>query len=260
MSVHLARIITLAVMLLGFASGIAKAADPAAGTVWTEPTTGIAFVWIPAGGFEMGCQAASCPESEKPPHRRTIAGFWLARTETTQGQWHKVMEADPSKVKKGDDYPVDQVTWEDAHAFIAALNGLGHGNFRLPTEAEWEYACRGGNSGDTYCGGSNPDVVGWFINNAKLSSHPVGQKAANAFGLFDMSGNLNEWVDDCWNETHAGAPADGRARTDGECLSRVLRGGGWGNYPAQLRATSRRGDSDVKCPYIGLRVVRDAGL
>jgi len=248
--------------MLGLSTISALSAEPAAGTAWTDPNTGIVFLWIPGGDFEMGCQPTPtepCPETEKPAHHRTVAGFWLSRTLITQGQWQRLMTVNPSKFQKGDTYPVDQVTWEDAQALIAKLNQKGLGTFRLPSEAEWEYACRAGNPSDPYCGGTDADKVGWDIKNAtSRSTQPVGLKAANAFGLFDMSGNLNEWTQDCWNENHVGAPTDGSARTDAACLSRVLRGGSWGNYPTLLRVSSRRSDSDVKCPFIGLRLARDA--
>jgi formylglycine-generating enzyme required for sulfatase activity len=252
------RTVLIALLLAGgLATAPATRAEPAAGTVWTEPATGIAFVWVPGGGFEMGCRGDSCPDSEKPAHPRRVGGFWMSRTEITQGQWLRLMETNPSKYQKGDSYPVDQVTWEDAHALIGKLNKGGSGTFRLPSEAEWEYACRAGVPDDPYCGGTKPETVAAFIANSKMAPMAVGQKSPNRFGLFDMSGNLNEWVEDCWTESHAGAPADGRARTDGACLSRVLRGGSWGNYPPQVRVTSRRSDTDVKCPFIGLRLVRE---
>ncbi|SEH28522.1 formylglycine-generating enzyme family protein [Magnetospirillum fulvum] len=255
------RLRTVAIALLlagGLAASTPARAEPAAGTLWTDPATGIAFVWVPGGTFEMGCGAGpGCPEAESPAHSRRVGGFWLSRTEITQGQWSRLMETNPSKFRKGDDYPVDQVTWEDAHALIAKMNTRGSGTFRLPSEAEWEYACRAGNPTDPYCGGTAPDAVAWFNANSKMATMPVATKAANRFGLFDMSGNLYEWVEDCWHDSHAGAPADASARTGGECLSRVLRGGSWGNYPTLVRVTTRRSDSDVKCPFIGLRLVRE---
>ena len=259
MSGRLAKIAITASFLIGLSSASARSGEPIAGTLWTEPNTGVVFVWIPGGSFEMGCHSTTeaCPESEKPVHPRTVTGFWLSRTKITQGQWRRMMTTNPSKFQKGDDYPVDQVTWEDAQALIGQLNQKNLGTFRLPSEAEWEYACRAGHPDDPYCGGSDPETVGWDIKNANRSTHPVGQKAANAFGLFDMSGNLNEWTGDCWSDTHVGAPTDGRARLDAACLSRVLRGGSWGNYPSLLRVSSRRSDSDVKCPFIGLRLARE---
>ncbi len=263
MSKHRLGMALGAALAVGVAAGGLRAGEPAPGTIWTEPATGIAFVWIPGGRFAMGCNPAGgrCPAEESPPHRVTVRGFWLSRTEITQGQWRRLMSYNPSSFRKGDDYPVDQVHWQDAKAFIASLNRTGHGRFRLPSEAEWEYACRAGHPDDPYCGGTDPKAVAWYLLDTvrTRSTMPVGRKAANAFGLFDMSGNLWEWTADCWVEGDPGAPADGRPRSDKDCLSRVLRGGSWGNYPAQLRASARRSDTDVKCPFIGLRLVRDPG-
>lgn len=255
------RLATMAMALaLMAAAGPTRAGGPAAGTLWTEPATGIVFVWVPGGSFVMGCRQdhGPCPADELPAHPVTVGGFWLSRTEITQGQWRRLMATNPSEFKKGDSHPVDQVHWEDANAFLARLNHTGHGTFRLPSEAEWEYACRAGHPADSYCGGNDANAVAWYIDNTirSRSTMPVAGKAANAFGLFDMSGNLWEWTADCWSETYAGAPADGRPRTDKACLSRVLRGGSWGNYPAQLHPSARRSDTDVKCPFIGLRLAR----
>ncbi len=262
MAKGLTGLVVALALVAGLAAGTARAGEPAPGTMWTEPATGIAFVWVPGGSFEMGCGpgTAQCPADELPAHPARVGGFWLSRTEITQGQWRRLLATNPSSFKKGDAYPVDQVHWEDATAFLAKLNATGHGTFRLPSETEWEYACRAGHPADSYCGGGDPKAVAWYINNTirSRSSMPVAGKAANAFGLFDMSGNLWEWTADCWSESYAGAPADGRVRTDAACLSHVLRGGSWGNYPADLRASARRNDTDVKCPFIGLRLVRDA--
>jgi len=231
---------------------------PQAGAVWTDPATDIPFVWVPGGSYEMGCRSTEgpCPEGVAAPQTRRIGGFWMSRTEITRAQWARLMSSDPSVAKKADDYPVDQVHWEDAQDFLSRLNKTGHGVFRLPSEAEWEYACRGGKAGESYCGGNDPDDLSWNIHNSKRSSQPVGLKRANGFGLYDMSGNLWEWTQDCWSESLPPG-SDAKAYQDKECASRVLRGGSWGAYPAQLRASARRNDSDVKCPYIGLRLVRD---
>ncbi|MEO0035136.1 MAG: hypothetical protein RLZZ501_1159 [Pseudomonadota bacterium] len=249
----------LAAALVGLGAAGPAGAEPAAGKIWTEPATGIVFVWVPGGSATIGCDGAdSCPETDRPRHQRRVGGFWMSRTEITQGQWKTLMETNPSKFQKSEDYPVDQVTWEDAHAFVAKLNKGSTGQYRLPSEAEWEYACRAGHPDDPYCGGSDPAALGWYnANSRNTGTRPVAGKAANAFGLYDMSGNLYEWTEDCWTESHAGAPADAKPRQDGECLSRVLRGGSWGNYPTQIRVTTRKSDSDVKCPFIGLRLVRE---
>lgn len=255
-----ALVLLLSLLLPPSAVAAAEAKAPAAGSLWTEPVTGIVFVWVPGGQFAMGCDSAEgpCMEGSPPPQTRAVPGFWMSRTEVSRAQWAKLIATDPSVAAKPGDYPVDQVHWQDAQAFLEGLNKTGHGHFRLPSEAEWEYACRGGKAGESYCGGNAPDDLAWYMKNSKRSSQPVGTKAANGFGLLDMSGNLWEWTEDCWSET---LPAGDGARPyhDQSCESRVLKGGSWGAYPAQLRVTARRADADVKCPYIGLRLVRDPG-
>jgi len=252
-----AGMIRLLAVLLAFWAGTTIAAEPQSGTDWTDPATGIAFVWLAGGTYEMGCRSSegACSPGDSPLQTRRIAGFWMSRTEVTREQWGRLMQIDPSVKKQPSDYPVDQVHWEEAQDFLSRLNKTGHGKFRLPTEAEWEYACRGGKAGESYCGGNDLEALAWYIRNSKRSAQPVGQKRPNGFGLYDMSGNLWEWTQDCWSESLPQG-VDGKAYEDKECASRVLRGGSWGAYPAQLRASSRRSDTDVKCPYIGLRLVR----
>lgn len=255
----LRRCLLLMVSLAGLATGQAQAAGPSAGRLWTEPVSGITFVWIPGGQYLQGCQSADgkCPEVELPVRERKIAGFWMSRTEVTRAQWAKLEAHDPSVATKPGDYPVDQVHWEEAQDFLARLDQTGHGHFRLPTEAEWEYACRGGVDGQDYCGSGAPDTLAWYNGNSRRSTQPVGGKQANGYGLFDMSGNLWEWTDDCWSQSLPDLP-DGKPFRDQECAGHVLKGGSWGAYPPQLRKSSRRSDIDVKCPYIGLRVVKSA--
>ena len=246
--------------LIAMAAGDAWAAEPTAGTTWTDPSSGIEFVWVPSGHYQMGCGpwAEPCGEIEKPAHAREIAGFWMGKTEVTQAQWKRVLGDNPAKYQKGDGYPVDQTTWFLVEEMLKALNSHGNGHFRLPSEAEWEYACRAGGEPDRYCGGNAHEPVAWYLANTRFSTMPVGGKTPNRFGLYDMSGNLYEWVADCWHDNYVGAPTDGRAWTGGECEAHVLRGGSWGNSPAQLRSTARRSDTDVKCNFVGVRLVRSS--
>ncbi len=229
----------------------------AAEKIWTDPQTGIDFVWVPGGSFVMGCRAAHCPESQLPVQTRSVPGFWLSRTLVTRAQWAKVMQQDPSVAKKAGGFPVDQVHWQDLTALLQRLNAGGHGVYRLPTETEWEYACHGGQPNSLYCGGDDPGKVAWYILNSNRASHVVATKAANGFGLYDMSGDLWQWTADCWSETlpkQAGAAA----YKDPACEAHVLKGGSWGAYPSQVQASARRADTDVKCPYIGLRLARSS--
>lgn len=150
--------------------------------------------------------------------------FQLGKYEVTQGQWRDVMGENPSYFKNcGDSCPVEQVSFEDVQTFIKKVNANTGEKFRLPSESEWEYACRGG-SDDKFCGGSNLDTVAWFNGNSDSNTHPVGEKEANAYELYDMSGNVWEWTSDCGE--------------DG-CGIRVLRGGAWGNPPKLVQMDFR---------------------
>jgi formylglycine-generating enzyme required for sulfatase activity len=194
---------------------------------------------------------------ERPVHKVCLEGFWLGKYEVTQDQWRRVMGGNPSRFKKGDDHPVEQVSWKDAQAFIAKLNARGEGGVRLPSESQWEYACRGGGREETYCGGEDLDRLAWYGGNSGGTTHAVGGKAANALGLYDMSGNVYEWVQDCYQDSYAGAPADGSAREAGDCGRRVVRGGGWDYVPRYLRSADRFGDFPGDAfVYQGFRLAR----
>ena len=223
------------------------------------------MVEMPAGSFLMGSKAdpfASYPPSadETPQHAVSIKAFSLGKFEVTQEQWYALMGNLPSNFK-GRTLPVEQVSWDDAQAFVKKLSEKTGKQYRLPSEAEWEYAARAG-SQTAYSFGDDARELGryaWFGENAGQTTHPVGEKQPNAFGLYDMSGNVWEWTEDCWNDNYGGAPSDGRAWTTGACSKRVLRGGSWAFSPRYLRAANRNGDSTaVRFNYgYGFRVARD---
>jgi formylglycine-generating enzyme required for sulfatase activity len=221
--------------------------------------TGIEFVLIPPGSFMMG--STNGDADQKPVHQVTINySFYKGKYEVTQAQWQKVMENNPSNFK-GDNLPVEQVSWNDAIAFIARLNAQNDGfRYRLPTEAEWEYACRAGTTGD-YAG--DLDAMAWYSANSgdtRLSgkwyydklkpnnnrTHPVGTKLPNAFGLFDMHGNVWEWCQDWYHDSYNVAPTDGSAwLSGGEQKYRVLRGGSWDYNAESVRSASRLANTPV---------------
>jgi len=188
------------------------------------------MVIVPAGSFEMGSNADEC--EEKPVHTVRIGKpFAMGKTEVTQGQWRSIMGSNPSRFSScGDDCPVEGVSWNDAKTFIERLSGKTGKTYRLPSESEWEYACRAGGT-HTYCGGENIDSVAWYKSNSGNKTHSVATKQANAWGLHDMSGNVSEWVEDCLSKDYYGAPTDGSARTSGGCERRVVRGGSWYSQP-----------------------------
>ena len=202
------------------------------------------MVWCPAGAFMMGSPSGFLGIGGEVgrwdvemQHRVTLTkGFWMAKTGVTQGQWKSVMGSNPSWYK-GDDLPMESVSWEDCQEFCRKA-GMG---LRLPTEAQWEYACRAGATGD-YAGTGKLDDMGWYEDNSGDQTHPVGQKAPNAWGLYDMHGNVWEWCadwyDDGYYEKSPGRDPEGPASGG----SRVLRGGCYWNDPRSCRSASRDGD------------------
>jgi len=196
------------------------------------------WVDIPSGCFQMGSTRGAT--DEKPVHEVCLKGFQMGRYEVTQGQWRALMGGNPSHFSScGDDCPVEKVSWNDIQEFLKILKRKTGLNFRLPSEAEWEYACRGGVANETYCGGNEAGRVGWYKGNSGSKTHGVGGKAPNGFGLYDMSGNVWEWTEDCWNDSYNGAPRDGSAWHSGDCSRRVLRGGSWDLGGGRLRAAPR---------------------
>ncbi|MCF8209340.1 MAG: formylglycine-generating enzyme family protein, partial [Rhodoferax sp.] len=212
------------------------------------------MVLIGSGSFDMGSDTGD--SDERPVHRVSIRSFLIGKTEITQGQWKAVMDSNPSRFSScGDDCPVEQVSWDDAQEFVRKLSQKTGKTYRLPSEAEWEYACRAGDK-HTYCGSDGVDAVGWHANNSEGHTHPVAGKQVNAFGLYDMSGNVCEWTEDVWHGDYSNAPIDGSAWiTDGR--RRVLRGGSWNFRHSWLQATNRYWDSlVVRLNYVGFRIAR----
>jgi formylglycine-generating enzyme required for sulfatase activity len=209
---------------------------------WTDPATDMEFVWVPGAGAQMGCGSwtSDCGSDESPVHEVCVDGFWLGKTEVTQGQWVKVMGSNPSNFQKGDNYPVEQVSWKDAKEYIRKLNGLGSAKFRLPSEAEWEYAARSGGKPEKYSGANDVDAVAWYESNSGNSTHPVKTKKANGLGLYDMSGNVWEWCEDVYIRDIYSKSANSKnpIYTSGG-TERVIRGGGWNFLPDSVRCAVR---------------------
>ncbi|MGE4298007.1 MAG: formylglycine-generating enzyme family protein [Desulfovibrionaceae bacterium] len=207
------------------------------GFPYTDPTTGMEFVWVPGGCFQMGSDYGG--HDEKPVHEVCVDGFWMGKYEVTQAEWRQVMGNKPSNFK-GDRNPVENVSWDDVQGFIRRLNGRGNGGFRLPTEAEWEYAARSGGRTETYAGGENVDRVAWYNGNSGGKAHPVGGKAPNGLGLYDMSGNMWEWCQDWYGEGYYAASPRSNPTGPGGYSARVVRGGSWLDGPRHVRSALRR--------------------
>jgi formylglycine-generating enzyme required for sulfatase activity len=222
------------------------------------------MIEIPGGTFRMGCSPGdvSCDDDETPAHEVRIAPFRMGQYEVTQAQWRAVTGENPSRFK-GDDRPVERVSWHDIQTFLERLNADHAGKpYRLPSEAEWEYAARAGTSTRYWWGdeiGENRANCSGCGSRWNRETAPVGSFRANAFGLYDTAGNVWEWVQDCSHGNYAGAPADGSAWQE-NCSDtrRVLRGGSWLNKPRSLRVSIRyRNLPDNRHDTYGVRIAQD---
>lgn len=195
-----------------------------------NPKDGLRYVWIPPGNFTDGCSPGDkeCYEDESPPRKITLTrGFWLGQTEVTQAAYEKVMAYNPSVIE-GPDYPVDSVSWVEADVYCTAIGG------RLPSEAEWEYAARGGTTSARY---GNLDDIAWYVKNSGFTSHPVAKKKPNAYGLYDMLGNVVEWTYTWYWVQHNQENINPTGPSIAEY--KELRGGGWWDNPDLVRASYR---------------------
>ena len=219
------------------------------------------MVRVRGGTFTMGCtkeQGRDCADDEKPAHRVTVSDFSIGTYEVTQQEWRAVMGSNPSNFKNCDACPVENVSWDDIQEFLSRLNAKTGRAYRLPTEAEWEYAARGGSQsrGYKYAGSNSVDEVAWYTSNSGSKTHPVGQKKANELGLYDMSGNVYEWCADDWHDNYSGAPSTGRAWIDSPRASyRVYRGGSWDTNAQFCRVSCRDSDTpSIRNNILGFRL------
>ena len=215
------------------------------------------MVWVRGGTFRMGAtseQGSDAYFNEKPVHSVTLRGYYIGKTEVTQALWKAVMGSNPSEFK-GDNLPVENVSWNDCHEFIRKLNALTGQNFRLPTEAEWEFACRGGNNsrGYKYSGSNYIDNVAWYRDNSGDKTHPVATKSPNELGIYDMSGNVDEWCNDWYGGYTSGRQTNPKGSYDGSY--RVCRGGDWVDHTWSCRSSARsRNYSPWRGDHLGLRL------
>ena len=214
------------------------------------------MVWVDGGTFRMGAtsEQGSTWDYEKPVHSVTLSGYYIGKTEVTQALWKAVMGSNPSEFK-GDNRPVESVSWDDCQAFIRKLNALTGQNFRLPTEAEWEFACRGGNNsrGYKYSGSNYIDNVAWHDGNFGDKTHPVATKSPNELGIYDMSGNVWEWCADWYGDYSSGRQTNPKGPYDGS--RRVRRGGCWYFGAGNCRSSNRSNyNPTYRNYYLGLRL------
>jgi len=231
---------------------------------------GMKFVYIPPGAFTMGSRLQERGRDlDETLYRVTLTkGFYMGVTEVTQRQWKAVMGKNPSGLKKcGDDCPVEEVSWDDVQEFIQALKQLeGTGKYRLPTEAEWEYACRAGST-TAFASGTisqvgcsydpNLDAMGWYCGNSGEEPHPVASKKPNAWGLYDMHGNVGEWCQD----RYGAYPSDPVTNPTGASRGSIqlIRGGNWWGFAKRCRSANRdQAFASRRSTTVGFRLVREA--
>ncbi|ABK42815.1 protein of unknown function DUF323 [Magnetococcus marinus MC-1] len=224
-----------------------------------DADTGITFVEVPGGCFSMGGNDKNMTPAERPAHEVCLTPFWMSRFEVTQGQWAAVMKKNPSFFKLGPNYPVEQVSWEDAQSFVQKINRkVGQPYYQLPTEAQWEYACRSGGKDEEYCGGDDLSAVGWHQGNGGLSTHAVGLRRPNGLGLFDMSGNVLEWTLDGFQENYYTKSPRNNPSGPKVANHRAARGGSWRTPPLDEARATMRHDLSPKLRHasLGFRVIR----
>ncbi len=219
----------------------------------------IEMIYVQHGTFTMGAtpeQGSDAYGDEKPAHSVTLTNdYYMGKYEVTQKLWKAVMWSNPSDFK-GDDLPVEYVSWDDIQWFLKKLNQLTGKNFRLPTEAEWEYAARGGNKsrGYKYSGSNNIDEVAWYDDNSGSKPHAVGTKQANELGIYDMSGNVDEWCQDWYDSSYYSKSPSTNPTGPSSGSDRVYRGGSWNSHASVCRVSFRSCTPDDRCCLIGFRL------
>lgn len=197
------------------------------------------MVMVKGGCFQMGDMFGEGETDEYPVHDVCVDSFLLGRYEVTQYQWLTIMGSNPARFQKGDDYPVENVSWNEAQEFVKRLNGLIGGGYRLPTEAEWEFACRSGGMAERYCGGGDLNDLCRFQGNSSLSTQRVGTRFPNGLGIYDMSGNVWEWVEDWYSKTYYQASPKLNPKGPESGFFKVSRGGSWDYGPWFSRSSAR---------------------
>lgn len=243
-------------------------AEPAA----FGPMAGMEFVRIPSGSFSMG---SDCGDTDELPiHTVYIESFDIMTTEVTQGMWEEVMGITVEEQSllvspflelygEGDTYPIYYVSWTDCQNFIKRMDELDTGyTYRLPTEAEWEYACRAGSQTEYYWGDDDSntkmDIYCWYDDNSDSNAHQVRQKEPNGWGLYDMTGNVFEWCEDNYHDNYDTAPVDGTAWLDSESEYRIIRGGASNTSPYYCRSAFRGAVYyDDRLYELGFRLIRE---
>lgn len=216
-------------LLLGSKSTLSQPADPCT------------FIFVQGGTFTMGNDGSEGYDEEQPRHKVTVSDFYLGETEITQAQWFAVMGENPSRFTGCDACPVENVSFFDVQRFLKKINKKAKGVvYRLPTEAEWEYAAMGGRKGHDYrfAGGNFPDSLGWYKNNSDSKTHPVKTKQPNELGIYDMCGNVGEWCYDWFSPYKDYEQNNPTGKASG--LYKIHRGGSWDHAAINCRVKDRQ--------------------
>lgn len=221
-------------------AGCTSLFGPKQPTNYTDPTTGIEFILVPGSCYQMGnLWGGNGDANEGPVHQVCLDDYYLAKTEVTQAQWQKIMTENPSYFQKGETHPVENVSWNDAMAFLQKMSADNDKTFRLPTEAEWEFACRSGGQEEQYCGGNDLKERAWFDRTGGGSTQAVATRQPNGLGLFDMSGNVWEFCSDRYAKDYYANSPEKNPQGAAEGPHVIKRGGSWSINPRYLRSTVR---------------------
>jgi len=243
-----------------FLSALPRGSAEVRNKEFKDSLTGMEFVFVAGGCYPMGDNFGDGNADEEPVHETCVRDFYIGAYEVTQGQWEKVMGNNPSRFGKGRKYPVEYLSWYEVQEFIRKLNQKTGMNYRLPTEAEWEYAARSRGKKEKWAGtskASNLDGFAWYDKNSDVPSHPVGQKKSNDLGLFDMSGNVWEWIADWYDPDYykMSPRSDPQGPDRSWDNSKVLRGGSGISMPGHVRASLRAQGVPTVRGNIGFRLV-----
>ena len=229
---------------------------------YIETTAGLnlEMLAIKGGTFQMGSYDSDASTDEQPVHSVNVKNFYIGKYEVTQDQWSAIMGNNPSYFS-GTNLPIEKVSWNDIQIFLKILNKKTGKNYRLPTEAEWEFAAKGGIETNrsaynkNYSGNNKIDVIAWYGDNSGSKTHAVGTKQANELGIYDMSGNVWEWCNDWYSSDYYGRSLQNNPQGASSGFSRVLRGGSWRNYESHCRVANRRSYSpDYNSYNLGFRL------
>ena len=232
---------------------------PLVNQTFTVKGVNFEMVAVEGGTFTMGAteeQGSDVYDDEKPTHQVTLSSYYIGKTEVTQELWQAVMGSNPSNFS-GTNLPVERVSWDDCQEFITKLNALTGKTFRLPTEAEWEFAARGGtkSQGFTYSGSNTVDDVAWYFDTSSSTTQPVATKAPNELGIYDMSGNVYEWCNDWYSSSYYTSESQTNPTGPDSGSNRVWRGGSWAGDARACRVSNRSSkDPTYRGYWLGLRL------